>query len=269
MSVYKNDSADYLDKALRSIYDDQTKKPHEIVVVFDGPLTSELYSVLKNFRTGREDIVFYYPLESNVGLGAALKTGAEKCTGDYILRMDSDDISVPTRFEKQIAYLENSPEVDVLGADISEFSLSPDDETIRKRVCPPTHDEIARMIRKRNPINHMTACIRRSALSDVGGYVHLPLMEDYYLWLRMIAKGYKFANINESLVYVRIGNGFNRRRSSASRISSCKTIQKFMIEHRMISRIHAVINVINMWAITNAPAWLKDIVYSRFFRRKP
>lgn len=73
MSVYKNDNANYLEEALTSIYDNQTTKPDEIVIVFDGTLTNDLYTVLNNFRKGKENIVFYYPQETNKGLGEALK----------------------------------------------------------------------------------------------------------------------------------------------------------------------------------------------------
>ena len=110
MSVYKNDDPDFLSIALKSIYDDQTMKPDEIVVVFDGPLTDELYAVLNEFQVGKEDVVKYFPQDENHGLGEALRIGSEKCTCDYILRMDSDDISDPYRFERQIAYVETSCE---------------------------------------------------------------------------------------------------------------------------------------------------------------
>ena len=117
MSVYKNDNPAFLKLALESIYDNQTRKPDEIVVVFDGPIPDELSEVLNNFRIGKESVVFYYPQEINRGLGEALRIGSEKCTGDYILRMDSDDISDPERFVKQIAYVEAHPEIDALGTD--------------------------------------------------------------------------------------------------------------------------------------------------------
>ena len=133
LSVYKKDNPDYLSSALKSIYDYQTVKPDEIVVVFDGPLTKELYNVLEDFRSEKEQIVKYFPQELNQGLGEALRIGSEKCTCDYIFRMDSDDISVPQRFEKQIDYIEAHPEIDVLGTDIAEFKFSADETNKRIR----------------------------------------------------------------------------------------------------------------------------------------
>ena len=218
MSVYKNDDADFLKIALESVYDKQTRKPDEVVVVFDGPLKESLYTVLDEFQRGREDVVKYYPQEVNRGLGEALRIGSELCTGDYILRMDSDDISDKRRFEKQVAYVEAHPEVDAIGTDIAEFNTDPFTEKIRLRVCPERHEDIVRMAKRRNPMNHVTACIKKSALMKAGGYQTLLLLEDYLLWLNMIVAGCKLANLNEPLVYVRVGNGFDGKRGSKERI---------------------------------------------------
>lgn len=124
MSVYKRDNADFLREALVSIYEGQTRKPDEIVVIFDGPLTEALYNVLDEYAKDKNDVVRYFPQEVNKGLGEALRIGVGYCTGEYIFRMDSDDVCHPQRFEKQAAYVEQHPEIDVLGTDISEFEQS-------------------------------------------------------------------------------------------------------------------------------------------------
>jgi len=267
MSVYKDDSPEFLRLALESIYDKQTRKPDEIVIVFDGPITDELTSVLNEFHSGKENIVKYYPQEVNRGLGEALRIGSEKCSGDYILRMDSDDISVPTRFEKQIAYVELHPEIDVLGTDIAEFQNSPDGEDMRVRTCPANHEDIVKMGKKRNPMNHVTACIKRSALEKCGGYKTLLLLEDYYLWLNMIAAGCTLANINESLVYVRVGNGFDSKRGSKKRIEGWNVLQDFMVDHGMITRSEARMNMLYIRAFVNTPAGLKKFLYKKILRK--
>ncbi len=267
MSVYKNDNPKFLALALESIYEKQTRKPDEIVVVFDGPLTEELYSVLDDFYNGKEEVVFYYPQEENKGLGEALKIGSEKCTGDYILRMDSDDISDPMRFEKQIAYVETHPEIDVLGTDIAEFQESELEENKRIRVCPAEHDDIVKMGKKRNPMNHVTACIKSEALKKCGGYETLLLLEDYYLWLKMIVAGCKLANLNESLVYVRVGNGFDSKRSSKKRIEGWKVIQQFMLQNGMITKFQANMNMFYIRAFVGTPVWLKKFLYDKILRK--
>lgn len=265
MSVYKNDNPDYLRLALKSIYEDQSKKPDEIVIVFDGPLTAELYQVLDFFKKDKADIVKYYPQTSNQGLGEALRIGSEMCSGEYIFRMDSDDISHPLRFEKQIAYVESHPQIDVLGTDIAEFDSSLD-EKMRIRSCPPNHDDIVKMGIRRNPMNHVSVCIKKSALISSGGYQTLLLLEDYYLWIRMISKGYKFANINEELVYVRVGNGFDSKRSSKVRIKGWRELQKYMLENQMISKRDAILNMLYINAFVNIPPKMKKFVYDYFLR---
>lgn len=267
MSVYKNDSPEYLKLALESIYDKQTRKPDEIVVVFDGPLTDELHKVLNEFYVGKENVVFYYPQEVNRGLGEALRIGSEKCTGDYILRMDSDDISDSQRFEKQIAYVEAHPEVDVLGTDIAEFQITEQEGNKRVRVCPAKHEDIVKMSKKRNPMNHVTVCIKKSALEKSGGYKSLILLEDYYLWLNMIIAGCNLANINESLVYVRVGNGFNSKRGSKERVKGWRILQDLMLENKMINKYEAKINMIYIWCFVNSPIKLKKFMYDKILRK--
>ena len=265
MSVYKKDNPEYLKLALESIYENQTKKPDEIVVVFDGELTESLYAVLEEFRSNKEDVVHYYPQEENRGLGEALKIGAGYCTGDYIFRMDSDDISHPLRFEKQLAYIEDHPEVDVLGSCISEFEQSPD-EQMRCRVCPQYQHDILRMAKKRNPMNHMTVCIKKEALEKCGGYQPLLLLEDYYLWIRMLANGAMMANLQESLVYVRCGKGFYERRGSTVRIRGWKTLQKYMLEHNMINRFDAMLNMASIVGFTYCPGSVRKFAYNKLLR---
>lgn len=266
MSVYKNDDPTFLKIALESIYEQQTQKPDEIVVVFDGALTDNLYAVLNAFRSGKENIVCYYPQEVNRGLGEALRIGSEKCTGDYIFRMDSDDISAPDRFEKQIAYVEANSDIDVLGTDIAEFNHSIE-EDMRVRACPKQHDDIVKMSKRRNPMNHVSVCVKRSALEKCGGYETLLLLEDYYLWIKMIVAGCKLENLNESLVYVRVGNGFNSKRGSKTRIVGWKVLQGYMLEHNLINKKEARLNMVCIKTFVYMPGWLKAFVYKYLLRR--
>lgn len=267
MSVYKNDDPGFLKIALESIYEQQTRKPDEIVVVFDGPLNDRLYAVLDEFKKDKEEVVKYYPQEVNRGLGEALRIGSELCTGDYLLRMDSDDISDKERFAKQIAYVEAHPDVDGLGGDIAEFDEDPFIEETRLRVCPAKHEDIVKMAKKRNPMNHVTACIKKSALMKAGGYQTLLLLEDYLLWLNMIIAGCKLANINETMVYVRVGNGFDSKRGSKERITGWSKLQEIMLEHGMINRWEAMMNKIYIRAFVKTPAGLKNKLYGLLLRK--
>ena len=168
---------------------------------------------------------------------------------------------------KQIKYISAHPEIDVLGTDIAEFYCNPSEQNMRIRACPPKHDEIVKMGKKRNPMNHVSVCIKKEALMKCGGYESLLLLEDYYLWLKMVASGCILGNINETLVYVRIGNGFHSKRGSKIRINGWKFLQKYMLEHNMITKSESFINMICIRAFTCCPTWLRKTLYNKILRK--
>ncbi len=209
ISVYQKEKPEFFSLALESIWNHQVLRPSEIVLVCDGPLTGGLNQIISNFRLKAPLRILR--LEENKGLGVALAKGLELCTQDLVARMDSDDISVPDRFEKQIKFMVDHPEIDISGSNIAEFKES------TKNICSyrrlPIHSkEILLFARKRNPMNHMTVIFRKSAVIKAGNYLPFHGYEDYYLWIRMIQKGSAFANIPEELVYARIGNNMHSRR---------------------------------------------------------
>ena len=120
-SVYKNDKPEFVARALDSITVEQTLGPDEVVLVVDGPVPEALASLLKSREAKSDGLYKLIWLPENKGLGNALRVGVEAASHEIIARMDSDDVSVPDRFEKQIAYMESHPECDLLGGQISEF----------------------------------------------------------------------------------------------------------------------------------------------------
>ena len=211
ISVYFKETPKFLEKALDSIFN-QTLKPDEVVLVKDGILTKELEDVIsaeKNkFNKNNIDFVCVQ-LEKNMGLGIALQKGLEKCKYDYVARMDADDIATDTRFEYQLKYMNEHKDISVLGGYIDEFSV--EGEIIRTKTMPLEYKNLYKYGKYRNPLNHMTVLFRKKDVIDVGGYKPLKGLEDYYLWCRMLASGYKIANIDKVLVHARLGNFENRR----------------------------------------------------------
>lgn len=267
ISVYKKDNPLFFIQALKSIYEEQTLKPDEIVIVCDGKIGDELKKCINDFSCDKKEIVKCVYLSENKGLGKALDIGRKQCIGDYIFRMDSDDISLPDRFEIQMKFLNDHPDVDVLGGDIAEFHESLD-EDMNVRKCPADHDAIVNMMKRRNPMNHVTVAIRRSALESVGGYDDLLLLEDYLLWIKMCGIGYKLANINETLVYVRTGKeGIGYKRGSKARITGWKVLQDNMIKYGFINKFDAAVNMMFIRSFIYSPAFLKNIYYSKLFRK--
>jgi glycosyltransferase involved in cell wall biosynthesis len=210
ISVYYKETPLFLDEALTSI-EKQTLKPNEIVLVKDGPLTEALNEVVENHAQNATITYKIVNLEKNMGLGMALRKGLIACQYPWIARMDSDDISVDDRFEKQVAYLNRDQDVDVLGSWIEEFGEKANDEIVYRKT-PCKHDDIVQFAKYRNPLNHVTVMFKKSAVVETGGYEDMNGFEDFYLWVRMMQKGYLFANIDEVLVKVRTGRDMLARR---------------------------------------------------------
>ncbi len=266
MSVYHKEKPEYFDLALKSNLVDQTLLPDEFVLVCDGKLTAELDKVIENYQSRFPDILKVYRFNENQGLGKALNFGIEKCSYELIARADSDDVCADTRFEEQIEYFKNN-DIDFLGSYIYEFEqdyTNPD--TIKE--LPLEHDDIVKMARMRNPLNHMTVMYKKSAVVDVGSYIHLPYTEDFYLWLRAINKGYKFANIGKVLVYARVGNGMVERRGNKEYISSWKVLAKYMLDNKMITRFKYIENMVSVRAFIYMPLRVREFFYKYVLRKK-
>ncbi|WP_214714326.1 glycosyltransferase [Exiguobacterium sp. s151] len=267
MSVYENDNSDHLKVALNSIFENQTLKPNQIVLVLDGKIPKNLGNVIEEFQMSNPKVLTLVPLKENVGLGEALRIGSSYCKFPYICRMDADDISDSKRFEKQINFMHAHPDIDVLGSNIKEFKNDIDDQNMMIREVPKSSNEILKFAKKRNPMNHVTVCIRKSALEKCGGYETCLLLEDYYLWLKMIANGCKLMNTSESLVYVRVGNGFISKRSSKTRILGWKKLQSYMVNHKMINHFEALMNMAYICGFVLTPNKLKEFLYNNFLRK--
>ena len=268
IAVYHKDNADFFRTALESIYEQQAVKPDEIVIVCDGPLTRELDVVIDSFSADKQDIVKVVRLNESAGLGPALKAGSLQCTGSRIFRMDADDISDPKRFEIQLKYLLQHPEVDVLGGNIAEFSNSPEEEHMTIRACPQEEEEIHSFMKTRNPMNHVSVCIRRQALLDGGNYRELKGVEDYELWVRMIYRGYHFANIPETLVYVRVGNGMYARRGMHEVVKNRNHLQDIMCSYGMIDHKAAFMHKCMFTVFANLPVQMKKGIYRSLLRKR-
>jgi glycosyltransferase involved in cell wall biosynthesis len=208
MSVYIEEKAENLHESIASMFN-QTVPPDEIVLVKDGPLTEELDKVLEGFvSTGKLVIL---ALSENSGLGIALQEGLKQCKNDIIARMDSDDISLPNRCETQIGLLSHDPELAIVGSPIIEIDEKSGD-LLTLRGAPIIHQDILRLTGRRNPMNHSSVMFRKKAVEAAGGYQHFPYHEDYSLWVRMLSKGFKFANTKDPLLHVRVSqNTYNRR----------------------------------------------------------
>lgn len=247
-SIYKNDKPVFVRVALDSMLVNQSVKPNEIVLVQDGPVPDELQQVLQEYETKFPNVMTVIRLEKNGGLGNALKHGVENANYDICARMDSDDICLPDRFEKQLAYLEAHPECDIVGGQMTEFIDSPDN-IVGRRDVPLTNEEIYNYMKSRCALNHVTVMFRKKSVLKAGNYQDWFWNEDYYLWVRMMKAGCKFANISDVLVNVRSGADQYARRGGKKYFDSEIGIKKLMLKEGMISKTQFAINYIERFII--------------------
>lgn len=210
MSVYYKENPEFLDKALCSLVN-QSLMPSEITLVKDGKLTDELEEVISQYCLKYSDLFKIIPLKENVGLGKALNAGLLHCTNEIVARMDSDDICDKKRFEKQLNFITKNIDIDIVGSWITEFSKE-ESNIIGKRKVPENNDKIRKKFKYKNSLNHVTVIFKKSKVIAAGNYMDQPYFEDYYLWIRMLMKGCRFYNLQESLVLVRAGEDMIGRR---------------------------------------------------------
>ena len=222
LPVYRGDHADHVARAFRSTVLEQTLRPSEVVVVQDGQITAELASALEWAESASPVPVRRLRLTHNVGLAQALQCGLSACQYEVIARMDADDISLPHRFAVQVPVVEAG--VDLVGSAMVEFGEGASEGVLR---IPPLQAlEIASAARLRSPFNHPTVVYRRSAVLQAGGYRELPLLEDYWLFTRLIDSGAAVANIADPLVLYRVDSGAYRRRGGLGLLRSELALQR-------------------------------------------
>lgn len=266
-SLYYRESPFSLRDCLHSIWNDQSIKPKEIVLVLDGPISDSLEQVVSFYKAEIGESLKVIPLPKNVGLGEALNEGLKHCSHQWVFRMDTDDICKSDRFEKQIEFIQKNPEVSVVGGQILEFDKEPNDSNVIKSV-PLQHSEIQEFANSRCPFNHMTVAYKKSIIQKVGGYQHHLFMEDYNLWLRVIGHGYQVANIPDVVLYARVGNGMHARRKGYEYIKSEKQLLKLKKELKLQSPIHANILFLLRSSFRLLPSSLLGKIYNTFLRKK-
>lgn len=188
--------------------------------------------------------IFFNPiyLETNHGHGYARRVSLNACSFNYVALMDADDISLNYRFQKQLDRFINNKELSIVGGQISEFSEN-ENNIIGIRKVPQAHNDIVEYAKKRCPMNQVSVMFKKDAVESAGGYIDWYCEEDYYLWLRMIEKGFIFENVPDILVNVRAGDQMSSRRGGLHYFISEAKLQKYMYKTGMISKIQYLFNV--------------------------
>lgn len=263
MSVYKSDNAKHFLRAVNSVLK-QSVKPDEIIIVIDGMVGNELSYAIDKVET--IDIISVFHLQENRGLGYALAYGMRKCKYNLVARMDSDDISNPRRFEKQLSCFLKNPQLALVGGYVQEFTTNLH-HLNRIKIVPTKDKEIKQSAKFRCPFNHPTVMFQKKAVLEAGGYKTFMYNEDYYLWLRMIEKKQIFMNLDCVLVYMRVDENTYKRRGGISYFLSELRIQQYMLSKKIIDVPIFCFNVCGRLAVqllcTNR---FRKWIYNKFFR---
>ena len=266
-SVYRNDKPEFVRVALNSMLVNQSVKPSEIVLVQDGPVPNSLSSLLYEYENEYPEVMHIIRLEKNGGLGNALKLGVENAKYDICARMDSDDICLPDRFEKQLAYLEAHPECDIVGGQMTEFIDTPEN-IVGRRDVPLSNDDIYEYMKSRCALNHVTVMFRKETVLKAGNYQDWFWNEDYYLWVRMMMNKSVFANIPDVAVNVRSGADQYARRGGKKYFDSEIGIKKLMLKNGMITKTQFAVNYVQRFIIQlMLPNSVRGWVFRSFARK--
>nr|MCS5549944.1 glycosyltransferase [Gammaproteobacteria bacterium] len=264
VSVYLGTKASELATCFESLLS-QTLPAKEIVVVIDGPLTTDTEHCLNQY-CGRLPIKLL-PFPTNRGLGLALRDGLVACEYELIARVDSDDISLPQRFQKQATFMMENSTISIVGSALCEtyYFRKTSTKVIRN---VPKISHLGRGNRIRNPLNHPTVMYRKSHVVSCGNYENCKLFEDYLLWAKLIQNGYKVANLCEPLVETTVDNEYFKRRGGIKYIINEIALCKRLLTIKYFSKIDAATFLCTRIPLRLIPNGCRKLIYRTLLRSR-
>lgn len=262
LTVYKKDNPDYFNTSINSILQ-QTFQDFVIYIGVDGPVDGELDRVLKACDKNQKIRVFRFP--KNRGLACVLNDLLSASIADgfeYFARMDADDISEKYRFKKQVMFLEDHQEVDVVGGAIEE--INGEGKRRGKHVeYPLTHDECRKFFRYRDPLAHPAVMFRARYFEKVvGGYRNeYRKNQDTMLWYDGFLNGCVFANLKDTVLNFRVNDDFYNRRNGWKRAKQMLT-DRLKMNKALGYDISANLFAFAMFCMTVSPSWVKKFLYT-------
>ena len=215
MSVYDGDSPEFLREAIQSIID-QDYPNIEIILIADGVRNNLLISSIESIVNNNKEMVRYFSQDINSGLASCMNKAIDLSKGEFLARMDADDIMESNRITLQSNFLRLNSEIDIVGSYIMEFNLESDTKKLIR--YPLRHADMRKSFGKRNPLAHPSVMFKRSFFNKSGKYpIDTLTDEDTILWLRAFLNGCKFANIDLPLTRMRVSNDFFSRRKGVKK----------------------------------------------------
>ncbi len=263
LNIYAKDKPVWIKQALDSVLSN-TISPTEVVIMVDGPVDKGIQAVLDEAVKNKTVRILSHPV--NIGRGAALGYAVPKCNCELIALMDADDVSRKDRFEKQLAAFVANPKLAVCGGQIQEVNATTF-EPLAKRSVPLTHDEIKHYLKTRMPFNNQTIMFKKSAVLDSGNFKAFGLVEDYYMWVRVIAKGYKTGNVADIVVDMRVDPALYSRRGGWNYFHMNKMLFDEMKKLGLLnSKDYYYTLSVRFVVQVLMPNWLRSMFYKRVLR---
>ncbi|CAH6898353.1 Glycosyl transferase [Vibrio chagasii] len=229
MSVYKHDRLDYFKLAVSSILN-QTYNEFILFLCIDGPIGESMNEYVDELELYENVIVFKSKI--NRGLAGSLNSLIELVRLDgsfsYIARMDSDDISYPSRIENQVSFMNKNSEIDISGAYCNEFGSS---IALDEKKVPLTHNDILQFSISRCPLIHPTVIVRKTVFNELIYPTNTHFSEDMSLWYNLILKGYTFGNLDIPVVKFRIDENTVSRRKGIN-----KGLSEFTLRYNYLKK---------------------------------
>lgn len=264
--VYAKENAQNFQKAVDSITN-QTLMPDEILVIEDGILGNDLEDVVVNLEKKYSNIVRVIRLQENIGIGKIRALGVIECKYDWLAFMDSDDISVKDRFKKQIDYLKENSDIDMLGAQTPYFIDSPDNVCF-SRIMPEKHEDIYNLGKFRMPVNTVTLIFKKQKAIECGNFKVNVGFEDYEFVGKFLNAGNKVVNLPDNLVYVRTGSEMMSRRKGLKYFGYEYACMKSFLDIGYISFFQFIRNLALKFPLRVMPDWMRNLIYKKFLRKE-
>jgi glycosyltransferase involved in cell wall biosynthesis len=236
VNIWGKDNATSLYRSLQSVLG-QKHKPDEALIVIDGPISKELWEIIRNFSNAANFLVKQIEIPNASGLWNARNMGIQSAEHELIAVHDADDVMHPDRLKIQLDQI-LSAEIDVLGSPVYEF------DAVNERVLGlrmlAGNDQLSKKMIWQNVINHSSVMLRKSAVVGVGGYRNVHLAEDYDLWLRLMCAGKNLCTSDFVLQAFSVDGQLNKRRGGTKFIAS-----EFIL-HRLV-RSTKLQNILVSW----------------------
>lgn len=199
MSTYKEEE-NLLRESIESILN-QTYKDFEFIIILDFPDNNLHKKIIEEYSKIDNRIRFFVN-EKNIGLTGSLNRGLSLAKGEYIARMDADDISLPYRLERQLEYIKKN-QYDLIGG-ITQMIDEDGNSIYSIQKVPTDFNKIKKALRYGQCIAHPTWLGRKEVFDYLNGYRNIPLCEDFDFTLRVVLNGFKISNLNETVLKYRM-----------------------------------------------------------------